>query len=108
MAAVRVKLLERLSVDLSMKNLLDQRSLYPMNNNASDATLADGTPAVEGLLAELGPVMGVSRVKLGRNTLGDGRFVHAPSTGNHVSLDSFGNTYWRMRFARAGRVEQTS
>lgn len=35
--------------------------------------------------------------------LGDGRFVHAPSTGNHVSLDSFGNAYWRMRFARAGR-----
>jgi len=39
--------------------------------------------------------------------LGDGRFVHAPSTGNHVSLDSFGNTYWRMRFARAGRVATT-
>jgi len=36
--------------------------------------------------------------------LGDGRFVHAPSTGNQVSLDSFGNAYWRMRFARAGRV----
>jgi cell wall-associated NlpC family hydrolase len=36
--------------------------------------------------------------------LGEGRFVHAPSTGNQVSLDSFGNTYWRMRFARAGRV----
>ncbi len=47
-AAVRVRLLERLSVDLSTKNLLDQRSLYPMNSNASDATLADGTPAVEG------------------------------------------------------------
>lgn len=36
--------------------------------------------------------------------LGDGRFVHAPSTGNQVSLDSFGNAYWRMRFARAGRI----
>jgi cell wall-associated NlpC family hydrolase len=36
--------------------------------------------------------------------LGQGRFVHAPSTGNQVSLDSFGNSYWRMRFARAGRV----
>jgi PAS domain S-box-containing protein len=32
-------------------------------------------PAVEWLLAELGPVMGVSRVKLGRNTLSDRRFV---------------------------------
>ncbi len=36
--------------------------------------------------------------------LGQGRFVHAPSTGGQVSLDSFGNAYWRMRFARAGRV----
>lgn len=36
--------------------------------------------------------------------LGQGRFVHAPSTGQQVSLDSFGNAYWRMRFARAGRV----
>ncbi len=36
--------------------------------------------------------------------LGQGRFVHAPSTGREVSLDSFGNAYWRMRFARAGRV----
>ena len=36
--------------------------------------------------------------------LGQGRFVHAPSTGNTVSLDSFDNAYWRMRFTRAGRV----
>lgn len=36
--------------------------------------------------------------------LGDGRFVHAPSTGKQVSLDSFGNSYWRARFDRAGRV----
>lgn len=40
--------------------------------------------------------------------LGQGRFVHAPSTGNSVSLDSFGNAYWRMRFARAGRVQPAS
>jgi cell wall-associated NlpC family hydrolase len=40
--------------------------------------------------------------------LGQGRFVHAPSTGNRVSLDSFGNAYWRMRFARAGRVRPAS
>jgi cell wall-associated NlpC family hydrolase len=39
--------------------------------------------------------------------LGQGRFVHAPSTGSQVSLDSFGNAYWRMRFARAGRVATT-
>ena len=36
--------------------------------------------------------------------LGQGRFVHAPNGGNSVSLDSFGNAYWRMRFARAGRI----
>ncbi len=40
--------------------------------------------------------------------LGQGRFVHAPSTGRQVSLDSFGNAYWRMRFARAGRVPASS
>ena len=39
--------------------------------------------------------------------LGQGRFVHAPSTGGQVSVDSFGNAYWRMRFARAGRVAAT-
>ena len=39
--------------------------------------------------------------------LGQGRFVHAPSKGRQVSLDSFGNAYWRMRFARAGRVTTT-
>jgi murein DD-endopeptidase len=39
--------------------------------------------------------------------LGEGRFVHAPSSGSQVSLDSFGNAYWRMRFARAGRVPTT-
>ena len=40
--------------------------------------------------------------------LGQGRFVHAPSSGRQVSLDSFGNAYWRMRFARAGRVASGS
>jgi len=40
--------------------------------------------------------------------LGQGRFVHAPSTGRQVSLDSFGNAYWRMRFTRAGRVPTAS
>jgi len=36
--------------------------------------------------------------------LGQGRFVHAPRTGGAVSVDTFGNAYWRMRFARAGRI----
>ncbi len=36
--------------------------------------------------------------------LGDGRFVHAPSSGHEVSIDSFDNSYWRTHFARAGRV----
>jgi len=34
--------------------------------------------------------------------LGDGRFIHAPSSGQKVSLDSFGSDYWRARFRRAG------
>ncbi|MDX1584285.1 MAG: TonB-dependent receptor, partial [Thermoanaerobaculia bacterium] len=32
---------------LSGKNLFDQDELYPMNNNASDAALSSGTPALE-------------------------------------------------------------
>lgn len=34
--------------------------------------------------------------------LGGGRFIHAPRSGQQVSLDSFGNDYWRARFRRAG------
>jgi len=40
--------------------------------------------------------------------LGQGRFVHAPNGGKQVSLDSFANTYWRARFARAGRIAPKS
>lgn len=36
--------------------------------------------------------------------LGQGRFVHAPSGGKTVSLDSFANAWYRMHFSRAGRV----
>jgi cell wall-associated NlpC family hydrolase len=36
--------------------------------------------------------------------LGEGRFVHAPSGGNSVSLDDLQTSYWRTRFSRAGRV----
>jgi PAS domain S-box-containing protein len=48
-------------------------------NTATARLLADGNwqAAVEGLLKELGPVMGVSRVKLGRNAFAEGRFVQA-------------------------------
>lgn len=35
--------------------------------------------------------------------LGDGRFVHAPSSGKTVSVGSFDNDYWRKRFIRGGR-----
>lgn len=34
--------------------------------------------------------------------LGEGRFIHAPRSGQPVSLDSFGSDYWRSRFRRAG------
>ncbi|MCE7901608.1 MAG: NlpC/P60 family protein [Gammaproteobacteria bacterium PRO9] len=36
--------------------------------------------------------------------LGNGRFVHAPSSGHEVSIDSFDNDYWRSHFVHAGRV----
>jgi cell wall-associated NlpC family hydrolase len=35
--------------------------------------------------------------------LGDGRFVHAPSTGKQVSVASMDNAYYREHFVRAGR-----
>lgn len=35
--------------------------------------------------------------------LGDGRFVHAPSTGKKVSIESLESAYYRNAFIRAGR-----
>ena len=34
--------------------------------------------------------------------VGDGRFVHAPSTGKRVSVESLDNPYWRRRIIGAG------
>lgn len=36
--------------------------------------------------------------------LGDGRFVHAPSTGGRVRTDSLGADYWKKHFVEARRV----
>ncbi len=36
--------------------------------------------------------------------LGQGRFVHAPATGQAVSIGSFEQPYYRSHFVRAGRV----
>ena len=36
--------------------------------------------------------------------VGDGRFVHAPSTGGTVRLDSLDGPYWRTRYSGARRV----
>lgn len=35
--------------------------------------------------------------------LGDSRFVHAPSNGRHVSVESLRSEYYRNAFVRAGR-----
>lgn len=34
---------------------------------------------------------------------GDGRFIHAPSSGKRVSYGSMSNTYWKNRLIAAGR-----
>lgn len=34
--------------------------------------------------------------------VGDGRFVHAPSSGKQVALESLDNPYWRRRIIGAG------
>ena len=36
--------------------------------------------------------------------VGEGRFVHAPSTGGTVRLDHLDSTYWRARYSGARRV----
>lgn len=36
--------------------------------------------------------------------LGDGRFVHAPSSGRNVSIGRVDHPYWRKRFIRGGRL----
>jgi len=36
--------------------------------------------------------------------LGDGRFVHAPSSGKHVRTDSLDAPYWKKHFSEARRV----
>lgn len=36
--------------------------------------------------------------------VGEGRFVHAPSTGGTVRLDSLSNTYWQKTYLSAKRV----
>lgn len=37
--------------------------------------------------------------------LGDGRFVHAPSSGKRVGYASLHNPYWRSRLSGAGRLQ---
>ncbi|MBI3506406.1 MAG: PAS-domain containing protein [Proteobacteria bacterium] len=53
-----------------------EAALAALNIAASNLLRQAGwQPVVEALLKDVGPVMGVSRVKLGRNTMVDGRFV---------------------------------
>jgi murein DD-endopeptidase len=37
--------------------------------------------------------------------VGNDRFVHAPSSGKHVSVANFTDPYWRRNFASARRIE---
>ena len=36
--------------------------------------------------------------------LGDGRFIHAPSTGGRVRTDSLGADFWKKHFVEARRI----
>jgi len=36
--------------------------------------------------------------------IGDGRFVHAPSSGKQVEVESLALPYWRERLTRSGRI----
>ena len=48
----------------------------------------------------------VSREKISHVAIyaGEGRFIHAPSSGKEVSYASLDNPFWRQRFIAAGRV----
>lgn len=47
---------------------------------------------------------GTSRVSHVGIYLGDGRFIHAPSTGKKVSVSELSDPYWRRRFTSGGRL----
>jgi cell wall-associated NlpC family hydrolase len=36
--------------------------------------------------------------------LGQGKFIHAPSSGKHVSINSLQDDYWRRRYTSGGRM----
>lgn len=36
--------------------------------------------------------------------LGNNKFIHAPSSGKHVKINSMKEKYWRKRFVGAGRI----
>ena len=36
--------------------------------------------------------------------IGSGKFIHAPSSGRHVSIDSLQDDYWRRRYTSGGRM----
>ena len=36
--------------------------------------------------------------------LGNGKFVHAPSSGKRVNIANMNDKYWRLRFSRGGRI----
>jgi cell wall-associated NlpC family hydrolase len=40
--------------------------------------------------------------------LGQGRFVHAPSSGRSVSIGSFSDAWYRRNFVRAGRIPEVA
>lgn len=50
---------------------------------------------------------GASQVNHAGIYVGEGRFVHAPSTGGTVRLDYLSNNYWQRSYLNAKRVLQT-
>jgi cell wall-associated NlpC family hydrolase len=40
--------------------------------------------------------------------LGDGQFIHAPTTGERVKVSNLGESYWARRFAGARRPQTTA
>lgn len=76
----------------------NSRELAAWHDGARDVELA---ALRSGDLVFFGSGGGISHVGI---YVGDGRFVHAPSSGGTVRLDRMDGAYWQARYAGAKRV----
>lgn len=77
------------------------RTTREMSNLAATSVRLDALQAGDLLFFA---TSGGRRVSHAAIYVGEGRFVHAPSSGGTVRLDSLGNRYWQKHYLSAKRV----